>query len=110
VRAIVAGEESNGGNGSSGTVSYSIKELLDGIKTSIDRLYGKLDTKADRSEVLELSRQINHESKRVDALETTYKVETQNESEHREWTKWLIPAIIAIAMLGVSILQLFGKR
>lgn len=106
----MAGEENGSGNGPGGTVSYSIKELLDGIKTSIDRLYGKLDTKADRSEVLELSRQLSQESKRVDALETTYKVETKNETEQREWTRWVVPAIIAIAMLGVSIIQLFGKR
>jgi hypothetical protein len=103
-------ENGDNGHGSSGSVSYSIKELLDGIKTSIDRLYGKLDTKADRSEVLELSRQISQESKRVDALETTYRVETKSESDHKEWTKWLIPALIAVAMLGVSIIQLFGKR
>lgn len=93
-----------------GTISYSIRELLDGIKSSIDRLYGKLDTKADRSDVLELSKRINHESKRVDVLETTYRVETQNDNQQREWTKWLIPAIIALAMLGVSVLQLFAKR
>lgn len=105
----MAAEQNNnneGGSGGGGTVSYSIKELLDGIKTSIDRLYIKLDTKADRSEVVELSRKVSHESKRVDALETTYRVENQNEAASREWTKWLVPSLIAVAMLGVSILQL----
>lgn len=93
--------------GAGGTVSYSIKELLDGIKTSIDRLYVKLDTKADRSEVTDLSKRVSHESKRVDALETTYRVESQTEANSREWTKWLVPSLIAIAMLAVSVIQLF---
>lgn len=88
------------------SISYSIKELLDGIKTSIDRLYGKLDTKADRTEVVELSKRIMHESKRVDVLETTRHEELRHDEKSREWTKWIIPALIALAMLGVSVLQL----
>ena len=94
-------DEENGG----GTISYSIKELLDGIKTSIDRIYVKLDTKADRSELLDLAKRVNHESKRVDVLETTRNVEARNEDNNREWTKWLIPSILTLAMLVVSVIQ-----
>lgn len=89
----------------SGTISYSIKELLDGIKSSIDKVYGKLDTKADRSEVVDLAQRVNHESKRVDALETTRSVERRSANDNREWTRWLVPSLIALAMLGVSLLQ-----
>lgn len=95
-------DEENAG----GTISYSIKELLDGIKSSVDRLYGKLDTKADRSELLDLTKRVNHESKRVDILETTRNVEARNEENSREWTKWLVPSILTVAMLVVSIVQL----
>lgn len=100
-------EQNGNGNGNGGgTVSYSIKELLDGIRTSIDRLYGKLDTKADRSEVIELSQRVNNESKRIDTLETSREVETRSDSQHRDWNRWVIPVLITIAMLAVSIIQL----
>lgn len=91
----------------SGTISYSIKELLDGIKSSIDKVYGKLDTKADRSEVIDLAQRVNNESKRVDALETTRRVEQTNTANNREWTRWVVPSLIALAMLGVTLLQTF---
>lgn len=90
---------------SSGSISYSIKELLDGIKTSIDRLYVKLDTKADRTELVELSKKVQYDSKRVDVLETTRQVEVTNEGITREWTKWIVPSFIALAMMVISILQ-----
>lgn len=95
-------EEENSG----GTISYSIRELLDGIKTSIDRLYGKLDTKADRTELVELSKRVSHESKRVDILETTRQVEVHHDEDHKEWTKWIVPTTLGILMFGVSVLQL----
>lgn len=103
----MATDHQGGGNGNgNGTVSYSIKELLDGIKTSIDRLYGKLDTKADRSEVAELSRQMDHESRRIDTLENTRDADARSDNRMQEWQRWAIPVLITIAMLAVSIIQL----
>lgn len=98
------------------TIRYSVKELLGDIKTSIDRLDGKLDTKADRAEVNMLFEKVEHANIEITDIRQEV-VEIRQEVEHRkrsdaeitEWKRWITPVILALALLGVGVIQLIKK-
>lgn len=101
-------------------VSYSVKELLAEIKTSIDKLDSKLGSKADREEVQtlagqlqqevqELNRQLNHERSRIDNLVNADAVESTATARLIEWRRWAIPVVLSVAMIIISTIQVVKK-
>ena len=92
-------------------VSYTVKELLRDIKGSVDQLNGKMDAKADKAEVLQLTKVVDTHDDRLGGVETRVTVlETQRVSDERTdaqqggWLKWTVTTLIALAVLIVSIL------
>lgn len=104
----------------SGIVSYSVKELLGEIKSSIDRLDVKLSSKADREEVLALTSQLardvrdldarlHHERQRIDQLAQHDEAEDRAHTNTREWRKWVIPVLVSIVVAAEGMVQLLQK-
>jgi len=92
-------------------VSYTVKELLRDIKGSVDQLNGKMDAKADKSDVVQLTKVVdNHDERiggvetRVTVLETQRDVTEKTDTQHGGWLKWAVTTLIALAVLVVSIL------
>lgn len=92
-------------------VSYTVKELLRDIKGSVDQLNGKMDAKADKADVIQLTKIVDtHDDRlggvetRVTVLETQRDVNEKVDTQQVEWWKWLVPTLIALAVLIVSIL------
>lgn len=99
--------------GSSAHVSYTVKELFEDIKRELENLSNKLDSKADRVELLELSREVADIRTQFVALqnaitevETTSMVHAETDRAQEEWKRWLIPTALAIALLAVGVIQL----
>ncbi len=90
-------------------VSYSVKELLSDIKGSIDRMYGKLDSKADRSEVTELANQLSVERHRINKLETGHQADRRVNETFTEWKRYVVPTLLAVALLVVALIQLMKE-
>lgn len=98
-------------------VSYSVRELLDSLRTEFaalrhhiedrfDRMERSWDAKADKSEMAALT-------VRVKTLEDDKRDRDERERverEHRqggvEWRRWLVPVLIASAQAAVLIVQL----
>jgi hypothetical protein len=102
---------------SSSVVSYSVKELLGEIKSSIDRLDIKLTAKADREEVLSITSQLqrdvrdldarlHHERTRIDGIVKAEEVEDKVASKTTEWRRWSIPTLLTVLLVVLAILQL----
>lgn len=91
------------------SVSYSVKELLREIKSSVDKLYGKLDAKADRTEVMGLSQELQVERRRINDLEAhrAADVEAQEarervQLEHREKRNFLWPLVCSVLLVAIA--------
>lgn len=94
-------------------VNFSVKELFEDIKTSLERLDRKLDNKADRLELINLSHDVDKLRREftnlqavVTEVESTHHVETKTKAAVAEWNRWIVPVILAFALLGVAIVQL----
>lgn len=99
--------------GSAVNVSYTVKELFEDIKRELENLSNKLDSKADRVELLELSREVADIRTQFVALqnmitevETASAVHMQTSKDHKEWQQWAIPTLLSVALLAVGLIQL----
>lgn len=99
---------------SSVQVSYTVKELFEDIKRELENLGRKLDSKADRAELLELSREVANIRTQFVALqnavndvETTSSVHAQADRNLQEWKRWVIPTFLTLAALAIGVIQLF---
>lgn len=92
------------------TVHYSVKELLAEIKSAVDKMYGKLDGKADRSEVAALAQRIDHESGRIDGLERETEHQSRSKQENTEWRRYLWPLVLTLVLVGLGVVQLVMHR
>lgn len=86
------------------SITYSVKELLSDIRGSLGRLEGKLDAKADRSEVAELIRRVDSESNRITAIETHINTQTKIDGETKEWKRFIYPTILSVVVVVISLL------
>lgn len=94
-------------------VSYTVKELFEDIKRELENLSIKLDSKADRVELLELSREVADIRTQFVALqnminevETANAVHVQSSKAQREWQQWMVPTLLTLALLAVGLVQL----
>lgn len=99
--------------GSTVNVSYTVKELFEDIKRELENLSNKLDSKADRVELLELSREVADIRTQFATLQSVItEVETANTVHHEsdraqeELKRWAIPTLLALALLAVGVIQL----
>lgn len=97
-------------------VSYTVKELFEDIKRELENLSNKLDSKADRVELLELSREVADIRTQFVALqnminevETASAVHVQASKAQQEWKQWALPTILTVALLVVALMQLTKK-
>lgn len=86
------------------SITYTVKELLSDIRGSLGRLEGKLDAKADRSEVAELIRRVDAESNRITVIETHITTQTKVEAETKEWHRFIWPMIATVALVVLGLL------
>jgi hypothetical protein len=107
------------------TVSYTVKELLTDLKGSVDKLHGKLDTKADRLQVDALDLQVKENTKDIIELRqrqhdhdnwraaTEVEQARQREAAEKaserkiEWWKWLLGAVASALLILIGALQLY---
>lgn len=94
-------------------VSYTVKELFEDIKRELENLGRKLDSKADRAELLELSREVANIRTQfvalqnaVNEVETTSSVHAQADQALQEWKRWVIPTVLTLAALALGVVQL----
>lgn len=87
------------------SITYSVKELLSDIRGSLGRLEGKLDAKADRSEVAELIRRVDAESNRITAIETHINTQSKADVEAKEWKRFVLPTCLSVIVVAISILS-----
>ena len=94
-------------------VSYTVKELFEDIKRELENLGRKLDSKADRAELLELSREVANIRTQfvalqnaVNEVETTTSVHAQADQALQEWKRWIIPTVLTLAALALGVVQL----
>jgi hypothetical protein len=86
------------------SITYTVKELLSDIRGSLGRLEGKLDAKADRSEVIDLIHRIEEESRRITTIETHITTQKQISDDTREWHRFVWPCIASIALVALAVL------
>jgi hypothetical protein len=86
------------------SITYTVKELLNDIRGSLGRLEGKLDAKADRSEVVELIHRIEEESRRITTIETHIGAQQKIEDQTKEWHKFVWPLIASAVLVGLALL------
>ena len=91
-------------NDDAASISYTVKELLNDIRGSLGRLEGKLDAKADRTEVVELIHRIEIESSRITAVETHVNAQKLVVAETKEWHRFIWPFLTSIALVGLALL------
>jgi|SRR5579859_664779 len=94
-------------------VTYTVKELLQGIKGSVDQLNGKMDAKADKADMIQLAKvvdthddRITHVESRVTVVETQRETEAQVNDRHIKWWQWVVPTLIGIATIIIGVLGL----
>lgn len=86
------------------SITYTVKELLSDIRGSLGRLEGKLDAKADRSEVAELIHRVDMESNRITAIESHITTRTKIDAEAKEWHRWIWPMVATVALIILGLL------
>lgn len=96
------------------TVNYTVKELLRDIKSAIDNLTGRLDAKADRVEVAQIVKvvddhdvRLSNHDRRLTVIETRQETEAEVNDRTVEWWKWVIPTVLAVALLVVGVIGLY---
>lgn len=97
-------------------VSYTVKELLADIKSSVEQLRGMLTTKADRADVEQLHRRIDategridHESERINGLEKSVDHHERSKAERGSWRTWAVPSIATLVLVAATLIQIFVK-
>lgn len=86
------------------SITYTVKELLSDIRGSLGRLEGKLDSKADRSEVVELIGRIEQVNHRTTVIETHISTQKQVVAETKEWHKFIWPFLTSMALVALALL------
>lgn len=86
------------------SITYTVKELLNDIRGSLGRLEGKLDAKADRSEVAELMHRIDQESTRITVVEAHVNAQKQVAAENKEWHRFIWPTLASLALIALGLL------
>ena len=99
------------------SVSYSVKELFEEIKGSLERLDTKLSNKASRDELQALASELQHEVNelnnrlssqrgRIDKLEAARELAERTTTAVSEWKRWLWPFLLTVALVVIAIMQL----
>lgn len=105
------------GDESANTVSYSVKELFEDIKLSLDKLDTKLSNKASRDELQALAAELQHEVNelnnqlasqrgRLDKIEAAKELAEKTTTAVSEWKRWLWPFLLTVALVVIAIMQL----
>lgn len=99
------------------SVSYSVKELFEEIKGSLEKLDNKLTNKVDRDELQAVAGELQHEINevnnrltsqrgRIDRLETARELAERTTKAVSEWKRWLWPFLLTVALVIIAIMQL----
>ena len=105
------------GDESANTVSYSVKELFNDIKLSLERLDIKLSNKASRDELQALAAELQHEVNelnaqlasqrgRLDKMEAVQELSEKTTHAVSEWKRWLWPFLLTVALVVIAVMQL----
>lgn len=108
-------------NNDSATVVQLLTSWLARVESKIDLLTGKLEGKADKTELaelrqalenkadktdlVELEHRVGSEAKRTDTIEKDYEHHSRSQTEKKEWRQYVMPLIISLALLAIGVLQ-----
>lgn len=103
------------------SVSYSVKELFEEIKTSLEKLDTKLNNKASRDELQVLASELQHEVNelntqlsthrgRIDKLEAAREMEEKANNAVSEWKKWALPVVLSVVLVVLGVMQLYKTK
>lgn len=87
-------------------VLHLINQWLARIESKLDTLTGKVDGKADRTELAALAQRVTHESDRIDGLQREVEHQTRNKQETSEWRRYLVPMILTVVLVALGVVQL----
>ena len=96
------------------TVTYSVKDLLSGIKTDVAAGFGKLEgalaKKADKGDISRLEGRMDSHETRIGALEKRQDKDDSARSaaqevrqSHTEWKRWAIPTALTVVWIAVAL-------
>lgn len=87
-------------NGST-VVRYTVKELLQEIRDDVKSMSAKLDTKADRSELITLTertdqqdRRLDQQERRLDALDEKERQDAKAIKDQTDMRRWRVPLVL----------------
>lgn len=103
------------------SVSYSVKELFEEIKISLDKLDVKLTSKASRDELQALASELQHEVNelnnrltsqrgRIDRLEAAKELTEKTTNAMSEWKRWFFPTLLTISLVVIAVMQLMKTK
>ena len=88
-------------------VSFTVKELLQDLNRKIDGFMQLLASKADVSSVAHAHERIDQAENRILTIEHKQQENERHGSARREFRRWVVPVVIAMATAAVMVLQVF---
>lgn len=94
-------------DGLDAVVSYTVKELLDDIRTKLEVLISRIDAKVDRTELQVFTQRQDDLIGRVDALEMEQRHSRETQAAQTEERRYRMPVQLTV-ILVVATLFLIG--
>lgn len=88
-----------------GEVTYSVKELIQGLSEKIDLFMSLLGNKADQSSVAHANERIDGIDRRLTAIEHSSQANDKSARASQEFRRWMAPVLLSIAMIAVTLFQ-----
>lgn len=110
-------------NAAAQAIFQLFQNWLTRVESKIDNVTGKLESKADRSdvaalseriegkatkaEVAELRSRVERESDRIDAVDKLTGLQGQRNNDQTEWHRWVVPVILTLVYVGATVYAVF---
>ena len=86
-----------------GTVTYSVKELIEKLDRKLDTFLSMLHSKADASEVQELKARVDGVERTVTTLTEREAVQEKHEERVTQRRRWVVDAGVGLLLVGATI-------
>ena len=97
------------------TVTYSVKDLLSGIRNDVAAGFAKLEAalngKADKADIARINGRIDEHQKQIDELRKKQDADDaarhaaqEVRQDHIEWKRWAIPTALTVVWIAVALL------
>lgn len=118
-----ANEQGAQANAAAQAIFQLFQNWLTRVESKIDNVTGKLESKADRSDVAALSERVegkatkaevaeirarlDRESDRIDAVDKLTGLQGQRNNDQTEWHRWVVPVILTLVYVGATVYAVF---